>query len=254
MKSRILKKRFSNKERRKEMKKTMYLSLALLLLTASGGWAYDFNDTTLVQPWNGNSPYSATWTDVIGDPTVYNTMGANWNGSSSTLSIFTNWNPGKDGDLVPQVRTADLFIYDLSKGTVFSIQLDTTTGKGSVLGNPTIAHSADIFNSITWLIYGGQFNQASPSLVPVQGTGGYSMGTTSVVWSFGTSGVNNMVGVDLSGLNLGNDQWSFVWGTATCGNDTISGQSVGVPEPGSLLLLGVGFAGLGVYRRKGVRK
>jgi hypothetical protein len=81
------------------------------------------------------------------------------------------------------------------------------------------------------------------------------MGTTSVVWSStNPSAVNNMVGVDLSGLNLGNDQWSFVWGTATCGNDTFSGQTVGVPEPGSLLLLGVGFAGLGVYRRKGVRK
>jgi hypothetical protein len=50
MKGRLLKKRFSNKERRKEMEKTMYLSLALLLVTASGGWAYDFNDTTLVRP------------------------------------------------------------------------------------------------------------------------------------------------------------------------------------------------------------
>jgi hypothetical protein len=59
-----------------------------------------------------------------------------------------------------------------------------------------------------------------------------------------------VVSVDLSGLNLGNDQWSFVWGTATCGNDTFSQQVVGVPEPGSLLLLGVGFAGLGVYRKR----
>jgi hypothetical protein len=63
----------------------------------------------------------------------------------------------------------------------------------------------------------------------------------------------NKVDVDFSKLGLANE-WTFVWGTATCANDTFSGQVVGVPEPGSLLLLGVGFAGLGVYRRKGVRK
>jgi hypothetical protein len=256
MKSGILKKHFSNKERRKGMKKSMYLSLALLLLTASGGWAYDFNDTALVQPWNGSSPYGATWTDVIGDPTVYNTMGANWNGSSSTLSIFTNWNPGKDGDLVPQVKTADLFIYDLSKSTTFAIQLDTKTGTGNVYGNPTtITTSVDIFKSITSLIYGGQFNQASPSLVPVQGTGGTSMGTTSVAWSStDIFAVNNAVDVNLSGLGLGNDQWSFVWATATCANDVVEGGGTPVPEPGSMLLLGLGIAGLGVCGRRAVRK
>lgn len=61
------------------MKKTMYLSLALLLLTASGGWAYEFNNTTQVQEWNGSGPYyGGPWTDLIGESTVYQTMGGNF--------------------------------------------------------------------------------------------------------------------------------------------------------------------------------
>lgn len=173
--------------------------------------------------------------------------------NGSTLSIFTNWNPGKDGNLVQQVQTADLFIYDLSNGKTFAIQLNTTNGTGYVYQSPTYKTSADIFSPLTGLIYGGQFSGQfnGMSYVPVQTTGGTYLFATSVGWSSPSpSTVNNVVSVDLSGLNLGNDQWSFVWGTATCGNDTFSQQVVGVPEPGSLPLLGVGFAGLGVYRKR----
>jgi len=237
------------------MKKTMYLSLALLLLTASGAWAYEFNNTTQVQEWNGSGLYNGgAWTGWIGDSAVFQTMGATLNGS--TLSIFTNWNPGKDGDLgYSQIQTADLFIYDLSKSAIFAIQLDTNKpGTGYVyLESPTtITTSVDIFKTLTGLYYGGRYNDQGSALpVPVQGTGGIYQFTTIVGWSSTSpSAVNNVVSVDLSGLNLGNDQWSFVWGTATCGNDTFSQQVVGVPEPGSLLLLGVGFAGLGVYRKR----
>lgn len=235
------------------MKKTVTVALALVFLSGiavSGALAntYDFHDNTLVQEWNSGHPYgSGAWEDVIGETSVFDTFGADLNGN--LLTIYTNWNPNKDGNTDAAVKTADLFINVGCDDTWdYAIQLDTLTGTGLVYTSPAYNTSDNIFKSNTNLVYGGNYDQANPQLVPVQSTSS-DTGTTSVVWTIGTGGLNNQVDISLAGLSLEN-KWGFVWGTATCGND---GFAACVPIPPSMLLMGSGLLGLGLWgwRRRG---
>jgi hypothetical protein len=221
------------------MKIFYLLAVMVLFLMVSGTWAYDFNDLTLVQRWQGGAA-SGGWVDRIGDVNLFETYGANLSGN--TLSIFTNWNPGKDGYL--GVQTADLFIDNNSDGSFdYAVRLDTI-GIGTTFSGSSFQTSDDLFKGSGYT-YGGRYNELSPAPAPVWATGN-TLGTTAVTWTIGAGGLNNQVAVDLSGLNLGN-AWSFVWGTGTCSNDALRGD-VQVPEPGVMFLLGAGLIGLAGVR------
>jgi hypothetical protein len=221
------------------MRKTVFVTCILVLvlgLSVGGALAYTYNDTTDVQEWRNGGVYGV-WKDVIGDANLFNTFGANLSGS--TFTIFTNWNPNKDGSVNAAVKTADLFIYKGSNVSPdFAIQLDMLTGTGNVYANPSYNTSDDIFKG-TGLIYGGKYDQTNPQLAPTQVTSA-NTGSTSVVWTIGSGGLNNQVDIDLTGLGL-SGPWSFVWGTATCSNDAFSNV---VPVPASVLLMGSGLLGL----------
>ena len=113
--------------------------------------------------------------------------------------------------------------------------------------NPTFQTSQDLLSG-TGYVYGGQYNKASPSPVPVWTTTSTNTYSTSVVWTVPSNGLNNQVDVDLSTLGLGSN-WSFVWGTSTCSNDGFAGN-MSVPEPTTMLLLGSGLLGLAGLRKK----
>ena len=73
---------------------------------------------------------------MIGNANTFNTFGADLSGN--TFTIFTNWNPNKNGSVNALVKTADLFIDKGDNGSWdVAIQLDTLTGTGNVYANPT---------------------------------------------------------------------------------------------------------------------
>jgi hypothetical protein len=229
------------------MKRTVFI-FCLLVLTL-GVWAggamaaYTYTDTTEVEWWRGHSPSGQGWSDVIGSTNVFDTFGADW--SYGLLTIYTNWNPGKDGTASNLVKTADLFLYGTPVGNL-AIRLDTTSGLGTVYFNPVAKTSEDIFAD-SGLYYGGRYDKTSAKPVPVWTTGSTSSTSTSVVWSStNPSALNNNVVIDLAALGATGFS-GFVWGTATCSNDGFA------PIPGSLVLLGSGLLGLvGIGLRKKV--
>jgi hypothetical protein len=230
------------------MRKTVSVACALILvlgLWVSGALAYDFNDNTLAVPYIGNSAVGAP-VDVIGD-SIFDTKGANLTGK--TLTIYTNWGPALDGSVNAAVKTADIFFDVCCDGDYdYAIRLDTLTGRGNVYQNPTYQTSQTIFSSLTNLEYGGRYDvDDAAHTVPVWATSD-AIGLTSVVWDSGGANSTNKVDIFIDGI--ANQDFGFIWGTATCANDAFK---TCVPVPPSVLLMGSGLLGLGLvgWRRRG---
>lgn len=233
------------------MKRTVSIaSVLLLLLTVGvgGALAFTIDDLTDVQEWRYNGTYgSGVWKDVIGNSDTFNTFGADLTGS--TLTIYTNWYPTKNGSVNALVKTADLFIDNGCDGDFdLAVHLDDDADKGKVYDNPSYNYAKDFFSS-TGLIYGGKYDQANGQLTPVQVTSAANGATTDVDWTPGANTLNNKVKIDLTGLVSG--PYCFYWGTATCSNDGFEGHVA--PVPGSVLLMGSGLLGLvslGIRKKK----
>jgi hypothetical protein len=254
-------------------KKITYITYIAVFISAflwaQTGAAYMIEDTTLVKAYNETSSYNRTggssgkdysnWVDVVGDDRMYNTFGIDISIDKTYLyfDIYTNFSEAGDRWIKP----ADLFfsVYGFDYGVGL-----TGNKKGNLYYGPVYKTSYDVFENKSRWIYGGLYDEQPPKEVPVRITGGDVLDNNVLVsWNSIGSDPNYRIDIDVplfSGttqifpVDLDLSQIDVLFGTATCGNDVITGSTAPVPEPATMLLVGMGLLGLAGLGRKKISK
>jgi hypothetical protein len=198
---------------------------------------------------------------VIGSPRFdVNSMKIDIVDNTMTITLqgpyFTNLN-GADTKLQQFGGPGDLYInkdgWSSALGTAADhYATDTfTLGEGwdYVVGKPSSTEGFGVYSLDAGFTSTGSAGYWSGYRKDQAWTGGFG---ALVTGASRTTSNDTMVYTipDISGLNLGSTI-GFHW-TMKCGNDVVEGSVSMVPEPGSMLLLGLGLLGLfGVARRRG---
>ena len=188
--------------------------------------------------------------DAIGSG--FETFGANVSSIYSMpilIDLFTNYTPHSVGSWSTEL--ADVFLTETYHGNQYLWAIPLVNhgifSVGNMYAVGTFKVSDDFAPSP-----GFTYNHNVPVRIDTLGN---NYGWTSFGGSFSkvTNPTDPLYEYKLS-MNLYQDDpngsFYLKWGTATCGNDVIEGSIPSVPEPASMLLLGLGLVGLSFVRKK----
>lgn len=234
------------------MKRVVFLVALAVLLIAGTSYGAFIPDTYL-HPNDVDGSYHQNL-DVIGPEPPFQIFGSEWV-DDYNLKISLDWNLGLDGVYSPtryQAKLGDLFLY--TDDGVFAVALRSHTFENSFDPTAPAISAGTIFKVEGTYSSDWYFDLTDGKVFKIPTT---SYGDHEIVAAYGTAmgqvagflydldnidPSSNYIQISFADTSFANSPLRI---TMTCANDVHV-----VPEPLSLLLLGLGLLGAGIYGRR----